>query len=76
MASLPLSGQDGTLRRSRTATGVAHLKTGSLNDVMALAGYVHASDGQRRVFVAILNHPDARVARPVMDTLLQWANPG
>lgn len=73
MASLPLSGQDGTLRRMRHATGLAHLKTGSLSDVMALAGYVHGADGRRRVLVAIINHPNARSARPVMDSLVQWA---
>lgn len=74
MASLPLSGLDGTLRRSRAATGMAHLKTGSLNDVVALAGYVHGTDGHRRVFVAVVNHPDARNARPALDTMVQWAS--
>ncbi len=41
MASLPTLGLDGTPRRSRQNVGLAHLKTGSLADVSAYAGYVH-----------------------------------
>ena len=73
MASLPVSGMDGTLRRSAMGEGLAHLKTGSLRDVQALAGYVHRPDGQRLVLVAIVNHPNARAARPALDALVQWA---
>jgi D-alanyl-D-alanine carboxypeptidase/D-alanyl-D-alanine-endopeptidase (penicillin-binding protein 4) len=73
MASLPASGLDGTLRRSRMGTGLAHLKTGSLRDVQALAGYVHRPDGQRLVLVAVVNHPNAHAARPALDALVQWA---
>lgn len=40
MSSLPISGIDGTLRRSRATPGRAHLKTGSLRDVSGVAGYV------------------------------------
>ena len=72
-ASLPASGLDGTLRRSAITPGMAHLKTGSLKDVQALAGYVHGADGRRRVPVAIVNHPNARAARPALDALVQWA---
>ena len=73
MGSLPASGLDGTLRRSTMGEGLAHLKTGSLRDVQALAGYVHRPDGQRLVLVAIVNHPNARAARPALDALVQWA---
>jgi serine-type D-Ala-D-Ala carboxypeptidase/endopeptidase (penicillin-binding protein 4) len=73
IASLPASGLDGTLRRSGMGQGLAHLKTGSLRDVYALAGYVHGRDGQRRVLVAMVNHPNARAARPALEALVQWA---
>lgn len=72
VASLPASGLDGTLRRSTMGTGLAHLKTGSLRDVYALAGYVHNPQGQRYVLVAIINHPNANAARPALDRLVQW----
>ena len=72
MASLPLNGVDGTLRNRRTLPGNAHLKTGSLRDVTALAGYVHGASGKRYVLVAIANHPSAEAARTVFDALLEW----
>ncbi len=73
LASLPVAGLDGTLRRSRSSVGRAHLKTGSLRDVAATAGYVLAADGQRRILVAIIQHPQANAARPALEALLQWA---
>jgi D-alanyl-D-alanine carboxypeptidase/D-alanyl-D-alanine-endopeptidase (penicillin-binding protein 4) len=72
MSSLPIAGVDGTLRRSQ-AKGAAHLKTGSLRDVMAIAGYVHAASGRRYVLVAMVNHANAGAARPVLDALTDWA---
>ncbi len=74
MSSLPIAGIDGTLKRSRVkAQGRAHLKTGSLRDVAAVAGYVHAVSGKRYVLVAIANHPNANAARPAFEALLDWA---
>jgi D-alanyl-D-alanine carboxypeptidase/D-alanyl-D-alanine-endopeptidase (penicillin-binding protein 4) len=72
MSSLPVSGLDGTLRRSRATPGRAHLKTGSLRDVAAVAGYVLSNSGRRFVLVAIINHPNANAARPALDALVQW----
>ena len=72
MASLPIAGIDGTLRRSPAEPGSAHLKTGSLRDVAALAGYVQAPQGRHWCLVAIVNHPDAAAARPALDALLNW----
>lgn len=71
VASLPISGMDGTLRRSK-ASANAHLKTGSLRDTNALAGYVDGNSGQRYVLVALINHANAGNARPVMDALVDW----
>ena len=73
IASLPVSGVDGTLLRSRAAPGRAHLKTGSLRDVSGIAGYVLAASGRRLVVVAMINHPNANAARPVFDALVHWA---
>ena len=72
MSSLPVSGLDGTLRRSRAVPGRAHLKTGSLRDVAAVAGYVLGASGRRYVLVAVINHPNANAARPALDALVQW----
>jgi D-alanyl-D-alanine carboxypeptidase/D-alanyl-D-alanine-endopeptidase (penicillin-binding protein 4) len=72
MSSLPISGLDGTLRRSLATPGRAHLKTGSLRDVNGIAGYVLSDSGRRYVLVAIVNHPQAGTVRPVLDALVQW----
>jgi len=82
LASLPIAGVDGTLRRSqsrvargkgKTGAAAAHLKTGTLRDVTAMAGYVHAASGKRYVLVAIINHPNAAAARPALEALVDWA---
>jgi D-alanyl-D-alanine carboxypeptidase/D-alanyl-D-alanine-endopeptidase (penicillin-binding protein 4) len=74
MASLPITGVDGTLRRVKSrALGSAHLKTGSLSNVVAIAGYVHSPSGKRTVLVAIVNHPNANAARPALEALVEWA---
>ena len=72
MSSLPITGLDGTLRRSRATPGRGHLKTGSLRDVVAVAGYVLSNSGKRYVLVAVINHPLASAARPALDALVQW----
>ena len=73
ISSLPVTGLDGMLKRSRAPLGRAHLKTGSLRDVNGVAGYVLGASGRRHVVVAIVNHPNANAARPVLDALVQWA---
>ena len=78
VASLPILAQDGTLRRARGEAaarfaGRAHLKTGSLQGVVAIAGYLLTPDAKRYVIVAIVNHPNAQAARPALDALLAWA---
>ncbi|MCC6173403.1 MAG: D-alanyl-D-alanine carboxypeptidase/D-alanyl-D-alanine-endopeptidase [Gammaproteobacteria bacterium] len=72
MSSMPIVGVDGTTRTRRAAAGAAHLKTGMLNDVRAIAGYVIADSGRRYVIVAIINHPAARGAQRAHDALLEW----
>jgi D-alanyl-D-alanine carboxypeptidase/D-alanyl-D-alanine-endopeptidase (penicillin-binding protein 4) len=74
MASLPITGIDGTLKRVKSrASGSAHLKTGSLSHVVAVAGYVHGASGKRYVLVAIVNHANANAARPAIEALVDWA---
>ena len=73
ISSLPVSGLDGTLRRSKVVIGRAHLKTGSLRDVLGIAGVVLANSGRRYVVVAIVNHPNANAARPALEALVKWA---
>ena len=71
MSSLPVTGLDGTLKRSKSQS-IAHLKTGSLRDVAGIAGYVDASNGKRLILVAVLNHANAQAARSALDLLVDW----
>jgi D-alanyl-D-alanine carboxypeptidase/D-alanyl-D-alanine-endopeptidase (penicillin-binding protein 4) len=58
--------------RNRGVAGNAHIKTGSLNDVRAIAGYVLAASGKRYAVVCIVNHRNAPAAQEAGDALLQW----
>ncbi|MGZ5206724.1 MAG: D-alanyl-D-alanine carboxypeptidase/D-alanyl-D-alanine endopeptidase [Caldimonas sp.] len=73
MSSLPVAGVDGTLRKYKGGPGRAHLKTGSLKDVVGVAGYVLGDSGRRYVVVAIVNHPKADAARPALEAMVEWA---
>ncbi|MBS3936020.1 MAG: D-alanyl-D-alanine carboxypeptidase, partial [Sulfuritalea sp.] len=50
--------------------GQAHLKTGSLEGVRAIAGYLLDREGRRHIVVFIVNHPNAARAQPAFDALL------
>ena len=53
--------------------GQAHIKTGLLTGVNAIAGYLLDARGRRLVVVLIVNHANAGNAQPVQDALLNWA---
>ncbi|MFM7065569.1 MAG: D-alanyl-D-alanine carboxypeptidase/D-alanyl-D-alanine-endopeptidase [Gammaproteobacteria bacterium] len=76
-AGLPLGGQDGTLRRRFTETeeGRVRMKTGTLNGVSALAGYVRSSSGRLLSVVSIVNHPGAQSGPGIVvnDAVVRWA---
>lgn len=76
-ASLPLSATDGTLRnrfRSPGMQGRIRLKTGHLDNVSALAGFVNAASGKTYVVVIIVNHPGAQggSGEAVQAELIRW----
>ncbi len=77
VSSLALSGLDGTLRRrldNAPSRGRMHLKTGTLNDVSAVAGYVQVPDGRRLAVVLLVNSPEAHrgPGEELQDALLDW----
>ena len=77
LASMALSGLDGTLRRrfdDAELTGQAHLKTGSLDHVAAIAGYLQSRSGRRYVVVMLHNHDDVHrgPGEEAQFALLRW----
>lgn len=79
LQSLPVAGVNGTAARMgergilKQALGNARIKTGSLRDVVSVAGYVSGPGGQQRAVVVIVNHPEATRGRAVLDAVLEWA---
>ncbi len=74
-SSLAVAAVDGTVERRFTSgpvAGQALLKTGSLEGVRALAGYVLDATGHRFAVAAIINHPNAARGGPALDALAQW----
>lgn len=76
VSSLPLAGVDGTLRERHTGNGItgrAHLKTGLIDDVRALAGFLHHRGGRTDVVVMLLNSPGAHGSKGerLQDALLE-----
>ena len=75
MSSLPVAALDGTMRRrlrSDALAGQAHIKTGSLNDVRSIAGYVLSASGQRHAVVCFIQHANAQAGQAAQDALLRW----
>lgn len=77
VSSLPIPGVDGTLRhhfRGTPLVGHAHLKTGSLDNVKAIAGYVQARSGRTFVVVSLQNYPGIQWGRgfEIQRALLEW----
>jgi D-alanyl-D-alanine carboxypeptidase/D-alanyl-D-alanine-endopeptidase (penicillin-binding protein 4) len=75
VSSLPLVGFDGTMQRrlqDRSIAGHAHVKTGTLTEVRAIAGYVQAASGRQYAVVSLINHPNASRGQEAQDLLLQW----
>jgi D-alanyl-D-alanine carboxypeptidase/D-alanyl-D-alanine-endopeptidase (penicillin-binding protein 4) len=66
---------DGTVRkrlRAEDTRGQAHLKTGTLKDSRALAGYVRGASGKRYILVSLVNHPGAAAVRAFDDAVVRW----
>lgn len=75
MSSLAIAGVDGTVRRrlkDDEVQGRAHLKTGTLRDARALAGYVLGTSGKRYIMVSMVNGEGAASVRPFDDALVKW----
>ena len=70
---------DAAARYARSPGSAAHgnawLKTGTLRDVVGIAGYVNALNGTRYAVIGFVNHPDAPAGRPVLEALVDCAGP-
>jgi D-alanyl-D-alanine carboxypeptidase/D-alanyl-D-alanine-endopeptidase (penicillin-binding protein 4) len=81
IASMAVAGVDGTMRKrlgDEAVKGRAHIKTGSLNNVNTMAGYVMDHSGRRWAVVLLINHKGLLTwkGKQVQDTLLRWVYDG
>jgi D-alanyl-D-alanine carboxypeptidase/D-alanyl-D-alanine-endopeptidase (penicillin-binding protein 4) len=77
IASLPILALDGTIKKrliDSQSNGRAHLKTGSLDGVSAIAGYVLDANNHRHVLVMLVNHPKAAASKYAQDALIEWVH--
>ena len=75
IASLPVTATDGTMRKRLKQNGVAgqaHIKTGSLEGVRSIAGYVLDKTGRRWIVVFFVNHANAESAQKALDAAVDW----
>lgn len=75
ISALALAGVDGTARRrlaGSPANGRAHIKTGTLDGVRAMAGYVLDYEGRRHAVVMMVNDPRAFNSEAAQDALIEW----
>jgi D-alanyl-D-alanine carboxypeptidase/D-alanyl-D-alanine-endopeptidase (penicillin-binding protein 4) len=71
-SSLPVAGDSELLRRrmrNTPAEGNLHAKTGTTNDVIALAGYVTAVNGEVLAFSFLYNGRDRWTAKAMIDVM-------
>lgn len=76
LASLPLAGVDGTLRSRMKSSpaGAVRLKTGHIDGVSGVAGYVTTKKGKTYVLVSLVNSPraDYGAGEPVHAAMVSW----
>ena len=77
VSSLSLAGLDGTLTNrldDGPLEGMAHLKTGSLDHVAGVVGYLQARSGRRFAVVVLQNHTDIHrgPGEEIQEALLRW----
>ena len=74
IASLPLVAMDGTMHNRLRDTGLrgeGHIKTGSLTNVRAVAGFTRDSNNTTWAVSAIVNTPSAWKSQAVLDDVLE-----
>lgn len=75
--SLPVAGIDGTMKTrlvGEPLVGRAWIKTGSLDEVRAIAGYVLAASGRMYAVALLANGPGASSSRTLQDAFLRWVH--
>ena len=76
LASFPISGIDGTLKRRMKYSSFkifAHLKTGSMKNVNAIAGFLLDKNKEMKIFIFIMNDLTAKDSHRLQEALIALA---
>lgn len=76
MASLPLAGYDGTMKKRPLQRGSAHIKTGSILNVRSIAGYVTDVNARRWTVVVMINGAGAAKGGSFTQKVIEWCASG
>ena len=74
IASFPIASIDGTLKnkmKTSKFTRKGHFKTGSLKDVVGIAGFYLNAKKDMNAFVFIMNNEEAKNAQPFIEDLIE-----
>ena len=77
LASFPIAGKDGTMRKrlkGKIEPGSIRIKTGLLNGVRSMAGYVYTRNHKHYAVVSLHNYPGIQntTGTTIQDELLKW----
>jgi D-alanyl-D-alanine carboxypeptidase/D-alanyl-D-alanine-endopeptidase (penicillin-binding protein 4) len=77
MTSMPLVGLDGTMKsrlKNHPVTGRARIKTGTLRNVVAIAGFVPDAQGRTCIVVGFINSDNMKngSGRAALNALIDW----
>lgn len=75
ISSMPILGLDGTVKKrlnEDAVQGRAHLKTGSIDGVSAIAGYVLDRENKRSIVVMLVNDTRSAMSKNAQDALITW----
>ena len=78
-AALPIVAVDGTMKkrdRNCAVAAHAHIKTGTLDNIKTMAGYVTMRNGHTAVIVFFIDDPHAAAGAAAQDALLEWVYQG
>lgn len=73
LASLPITGEDGTMARRKVAVSEGRVKTGFLADVRSIGGYIRSEDGRRwAVYASVHGKPSMPGGIAFLDNVMLW----
>ena len=78
-SSMPIVAVDGTMRKrlkNTAAEGRARIKTGTLKNASAVAGYVRDINDANWIVVGFINSDEASKGKAVLDELIDWVASG